>query len=318
MAENGNLNSAKVAKNDEFYTQLTDIEKELKHYKHHFKNKIVFCNCDDPEWSNFWKYFYNNFNTLGLKKLISTHYEKNKQSYKLEYDGLNIAKTMLQSDGDFRSDECVEVLKGSDIVVTNPPFSLFSSFISLLIKYNKDFIVLGNKNGYTYSGVFPHIKSGKIKIGATNRTGGMWMIMPQNIEIESSHAKENKDVTLVNVSGVRWFTTLSCKQKTKPIELTCTYSEEKYLKYDNYDAINVDKTADIPKDYTGIMGVPVSFLDKYCDEQFLIIGATESEGKGFSCGLWDNSSSKKQAMVNGVAKYKRIFIRFKNVQSGVK
>ena len=124
MAQNGNLNSAKVAKNDEFYTQLSDIEKELKHYKHHFKNKIVFCNCDDPEWSNFWKYFYNNFNTLGLKKLISTHYEKNKQSYKLEYDGLNIAKIMLQSDGDFRSDECVEVLKGSDIVVTNPPLSI--------------------------------------------------------------------------------------------------------------------------------------------------------------------------------------------------
>lgn len=255
-----NLRKARSTKNDEFYTQLSDIEKELVFYEKHFENKIIYCNCDDPEWSAFWEYFHLNFTKLGLKKLISTHYNREKATYKMEYTGGdddNIKtgiKTPLQGNGDFRSQECLNILEECDIIVTNEPFSLFREYITLLMKYKKKFLIVGNKNAIAYKEFFPLLKNNKIRMGYTN-------------------IKEflQPDGSIKKFGNIGWFTNLDIIKHHKEMILTKHYSPEEYPKYDNYDAINVDKLADIPCDYNGVMGVPLTFLDAFNPNQFTII-----------------------------------------------
>lgn len=269
MAANKNLQQAKKAKNDEFYTRLEDIENEISmhsDYKKHFENKIVLCNCDDPEFSNFWIFFREQFHNFKLKKLITTHYEPGGKSYKLEWSGetlpdgttVNVIKTPLQGDGDFRSEECIELLKEADIVVTNEPFSLTREYLAQLMEYNKKFVIIVNKNCITYKEVFPLIKDNKAWFGYTSPKD---FIIP-----EGSNFK--------NVNGLcRWMTNLEIDKRTEELPLNCNYkgNEDRYPRYDNYDGINVDKVKDIPKDFDGIIGVPITFLDSYCPEQFEIL-----------------------------------------------
>ena len=261
---NANLHKAKTAKNDEFYTQLSDVSKELMHYKEHFKDKVVFCNCDDPSWSAFWKYFHLNFSHLGLKKLISTHYDREKPTYKMEYEGGNDNDvevgtiTPLEGNGDFRNAECIELLKQADIVVTNPPFSLAREYIACLMEYQKKFLIIGDMNWITYKEVFPLLKDNHIWLG-------------------NCAAKEfvQPDGTIKKFGNKLWFTNLDHKKRHEKLILWNNYTPEEFPTYDNYDAINVDKVSDIPCDYDGIMGVPITFLDKYNPEQFEIIGMTQ-------------------------------------------
>lgn len=258
---NGNLHKAKQAKNDEFYTQLTDIEKELMHYKEHFKDKIVYCNCDDPEWSNFWKYFHLNFAHLGLKKLIATFYHIGTSVYKMEYiggDDNNISvgvKIPLTGNGDFRSDECIETLKESDIVVGNPPFSLARPFIEQLVTYSKKFLIIGDLNWITYKEIFPLIKYNRIWLGF-------------------NYVKEfeQPDGTIKKFGNKLWFTNLDHSKRHEKLPLWKNYNPEEYPTYDNYDAINVDKVTDIPCDYDGVMGVPITYLDKHNPDEFEVVG----------------------------------------------
>lgn len=276
---NTKLRKAKQDKKDEFYTQLSDIEKELKHYKEHFRGKIIFCNCDDPEYSNFWKYFELNFTNLGLKKLISTHYEREKPSYKLEITGdinndgkinhLDIVKTRLKQNGDFRSPECVEILNEADIVVTNPPFSLFREYVAQLIDYKKKFIIIGHQNAIGYREIFKLIKNSSLWLGYGFKGGAAHFI---NFHYEDYATASNHKDGMIRVSGVHWFTNLDIKKRHESLILYRQYNENDYPKYANFDAINVDKTSDIPMDYDGIMGVPVTFMDKYNPEQFEIVG----------------------------------------------
>lgn len=249
--KNDNLHKAKSAKNDEFYTQLTDVSKELMHYKKHFKDKIVFCNCDDPARSAFWKYFHLNFEELGLKKLISTHYDKEEATYKMEYEGGNDndiefgIKTPLKGNGDFRDEECLELLDECDIVVTNP-FSLFRVYIAVLMEHQKKFLVIGNKNAITYKEFFPLLKDNKVWIGCTN-------------------VKEflQPDGSIKKFGNIGWFTNLDVAKRHEKLVLWKNYTPKEYPKYDNYDAINVNKVSEIPCDYNGVMGVPITFMDKY-------------------------------------------------------
>lgn len=284
-SSNKNLRSANKGKNDEFYTQLSDIEKELSNYKAHLKDKVVFCNCDDPEESNFWHYFAQNFEFLGLKKLVSTHYEKEKPSYKLEIvkdingDGkinkLDTIKTPLKQNGDFRSPECIEILKEADIVVTNPPFSLFREYVAQLVEYDKKFVIIGNVNAITYKEIFKLIKDNKIWLGQSIHSGDREFRVPAHYVVHSPSKRiDERGVQYVRVNGVRWFTNLDYKERHDELILYKTYkgSEGEYPKYENYDAINVDKTKDIPRDYKGNIGVPITFLDKYNPEQFKVIG----------------------------------------------
>lgn len=466
MAGNTNLQKANKAKKDEFYTQLVDIEAELRHYKSHFKDKIVFCNCDDPYESNFFKYFASNFNHLGLKKLIATCYDASpvagdelplfneangavqKRAYKIEItevtdingDGaIDLADvellirnrkntlTILNGNGDFRSDECVELLKQADIVVTNPPFSLFREYVAQLVQYDKKFLIIGNVNSITYKEIFPLIKENRMWLGASIHSGDREFGVPENYPLNAAGYRiDQNGKKFIRVKGVRWFTNLDYPQRHEELVLYKKYTPEEYPKYDNYDAINVDKTSDIPYDYVvdmgvpitfldkynpeqfeivqfrkgndgkdlnyfegeekrreekshallpdhhpaesvteswayqspsstnttpislkslemnirsiskeaeaismgnectvvsssggkcnGIMGVPITFLDKYNPDQFEIMGATESEGKGFSQGLWDETSGVAQPLVNGNRLYKRIFIRRKGAK----
>ena len=258
---NANLHLAKEAKNDEFYTRIEDVAEELRHYKHHFKDQIVFCNCDDPTWSAFWKYFHLNFAELGLKKLISTHYDANESTYKMEYMGgddndVEVGiKTPLLGNGDFRNQECLDLLDESDIVVTNPPFSLFREYVAVLMEHEKNFLIIGNKNAITYKEFFPLLKDDKVWIGCTN-------------------VKEflQPDGSIKKFGNIGWFTNLDVAKRHEKLILWKNYTPEEYPKYDNYDAINVDKVSDIPLDYDGVMGVPITFLDSYCPEQFEIVG----------------------------------------------
>lgn len=275
---NKNLHQAKKNKKDEFYTQLSDIEKEMTHYKEYFAGKTIFCNCDDPEYSNFWKYFELNFDHLGIKKLISTHYEDDKPSYKLEIigditgdgkvDSKDIIKTPLKQNGDFRSPEAIEILKEADIVITNPPFSLFREYVAQLIEYNKKFIIIGHQNSITYKEIFKLIKNNLIWLGY-GFSGGATHFYTNGYEdyATAGNHKEN----MIRVSGVVWYTNFEIKKRHEDLILYKIYNEEEYPKYDNYDAINVDKTKEIPLDYDGVMGVPITFLDKYNPEQFEII-----------------------------------------------
>ena len=362
--KNAALNRAAQAKKDEFYTQLSDIEKEMRHYKEHFKDKVVFCNCDDPYESNFFKYFAMNFNALGLKKLITTSYagspatgkefqyfvEENgqlsfvqtqkakpmqeaKHPYKVEItevsdetgDGrIALADieylmrnrkntmTLLDGNGDFRSPECVELLKQADIVVTNPPFSLFREYVAQLIEYEKRFIIIGNQNAITYKEVFPLIKQNKLWLGASIHSGDREFRVPDSYPLNAAGYRVDADGNkYIRVKGVRWYTNVDYATRHEDLILYKHFTPEEYPHYDNYDAIEVSKTADIPCDYDGAMGVPITFLDKFNPDQFEIVGATESEGKGFSAGLWDASSGVAQPVVYGTRKYKRIFIRRK-------
>ena len=307
-SSNSNLHSAKKAKNDEFYTQLTDIEKELKHYKRHFKNKVVFLNCDDPQESNFWRYFSANFEHLGLKKLISTHYEQDAStpSYKLEIvrdvngDGkinnLDTIKTPLTFFGDFRSPECVEIMEEADIVVTNPPFSLFRELIALLMEKKKKFIVIGNLNSISYKDVFKFIKNNKLWIGYNC----------------VRHFKQ-PDGTMYEAARSFWFTNLNIKKRQDEIVLYKEYKGNKsnYPKYDNYNAINVDKVVDIPMDYEGAMGVPITFMDKYNPTQFEILSANDFRVNNKIPFKEHGLIKDKDGTISGKAKYARILIKRK-------
>ena len=270
VARNSNLSKAKKAKNDEFYTQLQDIVDEIAQhsdYVKQFEGKTVLMNCDDPEWSAFVEFFRKFFKKLKLKKIIATHYNPDgSPSYKLEWygekihgDTVNMIKTPLKGNGDFRSEECIELLKEADIVCTNEPFSLLREYVAQLIEYDKKFLIIGNKNALTYKEIFPLIKENKIWLGYTS---------PNEFKIPSG------EITTKLKGLCRWFTNLEIDKRHEPLILTKNYkgNEDRYPKYDNYDAINCDKVADIPKDYFLPIGVPITFLDHWCPEQFIIIG----------------------------------------------
>ena len=287
MAKNNNLHTAKATKNDEFYTQLEDIENELKYYKDYFKGKVVYCNCDgflNEEKSNFFVYFSLNYEFLGLKGLICTKYNPNGKGRKYEYYGdLNgnnypdeeeIFTSDLEGDGDFRSEECIEILKKCDIVCTNPPFSLFRQYVAQLFEYNKDFLIIGNVNAISYKEVFPLIKENKMWLGVSSFNKGMYFGVPDDYTYADTYKfdRERNGKKVMRVSSICWFTNLDHKKRHEELVLYKKYNEEEYPKYDNYDAIEVSKVTDIPMDYEGIMGVPITFLDKYCPEQFEIVG----------------------------------------------
>lgn len=323
--ENNNkaLSAAGQAKKDEFYTQLVDIENELRHYKEHFKGKVVFCNCDDPYESNFFKYFAINFNHLGLKKLICTCYAgspvvytqlslfgdeevigeepSDKKPYKIEIthvDDLNGdgavdltdvelllrsvdgKPTLLNGDGDFRSDECIEPLKEADIIVTNPPFSLFREYMAQLVKYEKHFLIIGNVNAVTYKEVFPLFKENKLWLGASIHSGDREFRVPDSYPLQAAGYRiDDNGIKYIRVKGVRWFTNLDYSERHEDLVLYRSYTPDEYPHYANYDAVDVGKTAEIPCDYYGAMGVPVTFMDKFNPDQFEIIGCADYTGK---------------------------------------
>lgn len=287
---NQNLLTAKNKKNDEFYTRLEDIQKELDNYKEYFKDKIIYCNCDDIYSSNFYKYFKDNFNKLGIKKIIATNLSLDNIAYKTEFDNNSKeSRTELRGNGDFRSEECIKLLQESDIIITNPPFSLFREYIAQLIKYNKDFLIIGNMNAATYKEIFPLFKNNQVWFGYTN----------PKIFITPDRAEKK-------FGNILWYTNLENGKRHCRIPLKEKYygNEEKYPKYDNYDAIEVSKVINIPCDYDGLMGVPVTFLSKYCPEQFKLIGhdhdLTGDGGAGISDG---------QFICNGKNVYKRVLIK---------
>ena len=327
---NKQLTGAKKAKKDEFYTQLVDIEAELKHYRGHFVGKTVLCNCDDPRMSNFFYYFVLNFHFLGLKKLITTCYKNqnpdlcseniSEQAVYLVYEGEDIGippnptiaglVRPLEGDGDFRSKECIAFLEEADIVVTNPPFSLFREYVAQLIKYDKKFIIIGNINAVTYKEIFPLIQRDQVWLGPSIHSGDREFEIPSSYPLEAAGSRtDDEGRRYIRVKGVRWFTNLDFPQRHEELTLYKKYSPEEYPHYDNYDAINVDKVADIPCNYDGVMGVPITYLDKHNPDQFEILGITESNGRGFSIGLWDEASKKAHPYVKGEKKYARIFIR---------
>lgn len=394
---NNNLTSAKKARNDEFYTQYEDIQKEVQAYIDYnpdvFRGKVVYLNCDDPYESNFFKFFANKFNAYGIKKLIATSYfnspvagtelqssllpdmpdkeislvkKSAPQTNMTTEDGktkgrvieitevsdengdgiydLEDIKKIIQANGggrslkgdddfppgDFRSKECVELLKQADIVVTNPPFSLFREYVAQLFEYDKKFLIIGNMNAITYKEIFPKIKENKMWLGVTGFNQGMFFFVPDDFIHAKTYKFEKKgpDGRKINrVAGVCWFANIDHGKRHQPLELmsmeqnkkfnnSIIKSELAYKKYDNYDAIEVPLVQAIPNDYDGAMGVPITFLDKYSPDQFEILGATESEGKGFSNGLWDEKSRVSQPVIERERVYKRIFIRHKNTESG--
>lgn len=355
---NKNLNAAKVAKKDEFYTQMTDIERELQHYWQHFHGKVVLCNCDDPYESNFFKYFALRFNQLGLKKLICTCYNGSpvqgnellldfgeeddtprKPAYKVEItevndmngDGavdLSDVRILLQNNknvlselktGDFRDPECIALLKEADIVVTNPPFSLFREYIGQLMEYEKKFLIVGNQGAIIYKEIFPHVIENRIWLGYGFKGGAAHFVSPyEDIATATDHKKG-----MIRVSGVHWFTNLDIPKRNEELDLVCKYSPEEYPKYDNYNAINVNKTQDIPCDYSGLMGVPITFLDKYNPNQFEIIwqasGNTRASAPsavlkevGYTIHPEDRGGC---GVVKGQRQYSRILIRNKHPQT---
>lgn len=308
--KNSNLHSAKVAKNDEFYTRLTDIEKECFNYKEQFKDKVIYCNCDDARDSKFFKYFSMNFEFFGLKKLITTGYKADGHGVALIYEGdkngnkivddEEIEVIELEGNGDFRSEECIEFLKEADIVVTNPPFSLFREYVAQLMEYGKKFIIVGSKNAVTYKEIFPYIKNNEMWVGVKEMSGSMWFPTPSN-----GGTKYDKivDGVLMTPIACCWFTNLPHKKRNLPLDLYKKYNEKDFPKYDNYDAIEVAKVCDIPMDYNGVMGVPITFLDKYCPEQFEILGQmANTKIDDYNFGY---------PFINGERKYARILIRHK-------
>jgi hypothetical protein len=331
MSKNTDLHKAKSGKKDEFYTQLTDIEKELKHYQKHFRGKTVLCNCDDPRISNFFRYFSLNFEKLKLNKLIATCYKNqqrdlfskhdSKQAIYLEYDGdenkmpdpNKIDIFHLESDGDFRNQECIEILKQSSIVVTNPPFSLFREYVAQLIKYKKNFIIIGNQNAITYKETFKLIKENKIWFGQSIHSGDREFGVPDNYPITASGFRVDENgKKFVRVKGVRWFTNIDYKERYEDLILYKKYNKDDYPKYDNYDAINVNKTKEIPVDYEGVMGVPITFLDKYNPNQFEIIGMASSAGYDKEVvGIPFIGKKDARPLINEKNTYARIMIKHK-------
>ena len=289
MAKNKTLNKAKDAKNDEFYTQKNDIENELSHYADHFKDKVVYCNCDDPKESEFWQFFMRNFKAWGLKKLIATHYEPDEKnySYVLEIcedtngDGVvnyldEPTVTQIPCNGDFRSGVCIEYLKEADIVVTNPPFSLFREYVAQLLEYNKKFVIIGHQNALKYKEIFPLIKDGKIWLGYgfPGNVGFFRAPHYEDYAVSSQHREG-----LIRVSGVCWYTNLDIPKRHTNLDLRGNYyNPEDYPTYINFDAIDVSKVMDIPCDYDGLMGVPITFMDKFNPDQFDIIGVSNVNG----------------------------------------
>lgn len=366
MAGNQNLNSAKTARKDEFYTQLTDIEKEMRYYRKHFKGKTVLCNCDDPFESNFFKYFVLNFNRLGLSKLISTCYatspimgsqlkyhmdstgqmrfsfdeesvadDNAKRPYKAVVttvhdttgdggvDMFDVAElfriganklTELEGDGDYRSAECLELLKEADIVVTNPPFSKFREYIGTLMEYDKKFIIIGNQNAISYEETFSLMKNNKMWIGASIHSGDRAFFVPDDYPLDAAGCgiDEESGRKYIRVKGVRWFTNLDIKQRHEEMILVRRYSPEEYPKYVNYDAIEVGKTSDIPYDYEGEMGVPITFMDKYNPDQFEIVGISRELVRTLSDDVRKNGAYPQIGRFYldvGEAKYKKIYER---------
>ena len=296
--KNSSLRTAQAVKNDEFYTQISDIEQEIGNYCKHFKDKIIYMPCDNPEWSNFWHVLKSQYIYLHYKKIIATFYngivDTDKQPYKLEYDGVNETKTFLDGNGDFRSEECTKILQESDIVITNPPFSLFREFVKWVMDADKKFLIIGNQNAITYKEIFPYLKENKMWLGY------------HNVKTFKQDDGSEKDF-----GNVCWFTNLDIKKRHDTLETGCLYGDDpsKYPTYDNYNAINCDKTNEIPDDYDGLIGVPITFLDKHCPAQYEII-----DGIG-RYSILDNEATKKEgkylSMINGEAKYFRLIIKRK-------
>lgn len=317
QANNQMLQKAKKSKSDEFYTQLCDIESELKHYKEHFNGKVVYCNCDDPRVSNFFRYFVINFQELGLKKLIASCYKENEQNlfndaikpgFFFEYEGGdvqydNIEVKMFKGDGDFRSPESIQLLKQCDIVVTNPPFSLFREFVAQLVQYDKKFLIIGNINAITYKDIFELIQADKAWLGVNLGRGISGFIVPEHYALYGTEASIDAEGNrIVATNGCLWLTNLEMSFRHEDINLTKSYSgnEDKYPTYDNCDGINVNKTQDIPMDYVGLMGVPITFLHKYNPSQFEIIRFRKGD-------------DGKDLRVNGKCPYFRILIKNKRL-----
>lgn len=321
---NKSFHKAKKTKQDEFYTQLHDIERELKHYRNHFKNKVVYCNCDDPRVSNFFHYFSYNFEKLGLKKLITTCYKnqerdlfsqnKSEEAIYLEYNGdqngnnvpdpEEIGIVNLKGDGDFRSKESIELLKQADIVVTNPPFSLFREYIEQLIEYEKDFLIIGSQNAVTYKEVFAHFRDDKIWLGYNS--GDMEFKVPDSYEPrETRYRQDENGQKWRSLGNICWFTNLDISKRNEELILYKQYSPEEYPNYDEYDAINVNRVAEIPMDYKGKMGVPITFLDKHNPKQFEILGIDRY--------VEDNPNYGRRFKINGKEIYARIVIRNKRL-----
>ena len=320
---NQTLHAAKFSKKDEFYTQLSDIESELKHYKEHFKNKMVFCNCDDPRNSNFFNYFAYNFENLGLKKLLTTCYknqekdlfiqEESENAVFLEYagdkngnkvpDAEEIGIKPLKGNGDFRSQESIELLKQSDIVVTNPPFSLFREYVEQLVKYKKKFLIIGNINAITYKEIFKLIKENKAWLGVNMGRGISGFIVPDHYELYGTEARiDSSGDRIISPNNCLWLTNLDTSKRHEDIVLSKTYygNESEYPTFDNYDAINVNKTKDIPMDYKGTMGVPITFLHKFNPEQFELV-------------KFRKGNDDKDLSINGKCPYFRILIKNKRL-----
>lgn len=359
MAGNSALSAAVKAKKDEFYTQLTDIEKEMRYYRKHFKGKTVLCNCDDPFESNFFKYFVLNFNRLGLKKLIATCYatspimgqqlslfdvvggdeDKKGKPYKAVVtkvydvtgdggvDMFDVAElfkshenelTELYGDGDFRSEECLALLDEADIVVTNPPFSLFREYMAVLMEHGKHFIIIGNVNAITYKEVFPLIMENRLWFGASIHSGDRKFYVPDDYPLNAAGCGVDEDGRrFIRVKGVRWYTNLDYRQRHEELILVKRYTSDAYPRYDNYDAVNVDKTSDIPCDYDGVMGVPITFMDKYNPDQFEIVGmaAGNTRATGFYFDVPYKPHPEDRGgcgVVNGKRVYARYLIRNKH------
>lgn len=308
-ATNTGLKQAKKNKNDEFYTQLCDIESELKHYKHQFKDKVVYCNCDDPRTSNFFLYFVFNFKELGLKKIISSCYEEEGQGFYFVYSGEEgDIQTLIKSkgisfkgNGDFRSIESIKLLEQSDIVVTNPPFSLFREYVAQLVNYDKKFLIIGNVNAITYKEIFKLIKENKAWLGINLGRGVSGFIVPDHYELYGTEARINQaGQRIVSPNNCLWLTNLDNFKRHEDIPLTKKYSgnESEYPKYDNYEGINVNKTTLIPYDYDGDIGVPITFLHKFNPNQFEII-------------KFRKGNDNRDLSINGKCPYFRILIRKK-------
>lgn len=315
MAKNNNLHAAKTAKNDEFYTQLSDIEKELNNYKDFFNGKVVYCNCDDPRESNFFKFFSMNFERLGLKKLITTGYKKDGHGVAFVYEGdkngnrkvddAEVEVIELEGNGGYETEECIAFLKQADVVVTNPPFSLFRDYVKQLMDYNKKFLIIGNQNAITYKEIFPYIKNNQLWLGLTMNGSNRWFEVPPTYEAKENAAgyKVVDGKRMLFVNGVTWFTNIENPRRNTPLDLYKKYNEKDFPKYDNYDAINVDKVTDIPEDYDGVIGVPITFLYKYCPTQFEIVGITE------------NADYLRSIYIDGFEKYDRGYISGKRMYS---
>lgn len=328
---NRSLQSAKKTKQDEFYTQLPDIEKELRHYTKHFKGKTVLCNCDDPRVSNFFHYFTHNFEKLKLKKLITTCYKNQEadlfskhqaeRGVWLEYDGDKNRNRVpdpdevgiheFRGDGDFRSEECIELLKQADIVVTNPPFSLFREYVEQLVKYKKKFLIIGNQNALSYNEIFSRIKEAKFWLGYSHPVA---FVVPDHYEMRPIRSwRDEKGTNWRSLGNACWFTNLDIQKRHEELPLFKSFNPEAYPEYDNYKAIEVSKYKEIPMDYDGVMGVPMTFLEHYSPKQFELVGSDYEVKQGELPDLLKSDWTDKidRGYVGGKRKYARVFIRRK-------